>query len=131
MVEKEKVLMLIDGMALLYRGHFALIKSPRLTSGGMNTSAIFVFTNSVFDLLKRKRPTHIAVALDTPEPTHRHTLYKEYKAHRDVIPEDIVTAIKYLHRLCDALNIPLLTFVSRHQDLFHPVIIDVRKAKGP
>ncbi|MBD3421834.1 MAG: DNA polymerase I [Chitinivibrionales bacterium] len=109
MSETERKLVLIDGMALLYRGHFALINSPRLTFSGMNTSALFVFVNSIFDLVKRLNPSHLAVVFDDPKPTHRHKRYTEYKGHREDMPEDIAKAIPYLHQLCAALHIPLIS----------------------
>ena len=75
-------LFLLDGMALAYRAHFAMIRNPRVTSAGMNTSAIFGFLNTVQDIIKNREPTHLAVAFDTPEPTFRHKEYPEYKATR-------------------------------------------------
>ena len=101
-------LILIDGMALAYRGHFALIRNPRINSSGLNTSAAFVFLNAVLDLLKKEKPTHIAVALDTPEPTMRHEAYPEYKAQREAMPEDLAAILPYIERLCLAFNIPVL-----------------------
>ena len=97
-------LFLLDAMALIYRAHFALIRAPRYTSGGTCTSAVFGVANTVFDILKKEEPTHIAVAFDTPEPTHRHEEFPEYKAHRDTIPEDIVEQLPLVDRLFDALN---------------------------
>ena len=98
-------LFLLDGMALTYRAHFALIRSPRYTSGGLCTSAVFGVLNAVNDILKREEPTHIAVAFDTPEPTARHKEFPEYKAQRDAMPEDIAEQLPYIDRLMDALNI--------------------------
>ena len=71
-------LFLLDGMALVYRGHFALIRNPRMTSKGMNTSAVFVFANTLLDITQNQQPTHIAVAFDTAEPTFRHRIFPEY-----------------------------------------------------
>ena len=75
-------LFLLDALALIYRAHFALIRSPIFTKGGVNASALYGFTNSLVDLLKSREPTHIAVVFDTPEPTSRHKEYEEYKAQR-------------------------------------------------
>ncbi|MDB5154482.1 MAG: polymerase, partial [Mucilaginibacter sp.] len=66
-----KKLFLLDGMALIYRAHFALSKSPRFTSGGLNTSAVMGFTNTLLDVLKKEKPTHMAVVFDTEAPTER------------------------------------------------------------
>ena len=101
-------LFLLDGMALTYRAHFALIRSPRFTSGGLCTSAVFGIANTVLDILKREEPTHVSVAFDTSEPTQRHIEFPEYKAQRDAMPEDIATQLPYIDRLLDALNIHVI-----------------------
>lgn len=106
--DSPKRLFLLDGMALVYRAHYALIRSPRFTSGGVCTSAVFGITNSIFDLLKNWQPTHMAMALDSPEPTHRHAEFPEYKAQRDALPEDIGSQLPLVVRLMDALRIPIL-----------------------
>ncbi len=104
----EKRLVLIDGMALIYRAHFALIRSPRYTSTGKCTSAIFGFCNTLFDLLNREQPTHVAVAFDTEEPTHRHERFEAYKAQREEMPEDLAAQIPDVIRLLEAMHIPVL-----------------------
>ncbi len=105
---EPKHLFLLDGMALIYRAHFALIRSPRFTSGGTPTSAVFGITNTILDILSKHKPTHIAIAFDTAEPTHRHTEFPDYKANRDRLPEDIATQIPLVDRLMDAMNIPVI-----------------------
>ncbi|MCB1228088.1 MAG: DNA polymerase I [Verrucomicrobiales bacterium] len=102
-------LFLLDGMALLYRAHFAFVRSPIFTSDGVNTSALYGFTNTLLDILKNRQPTHLAVALDTSAPTPRHEIFPAYKAQREEMPEDIAASIPRLHRLLAALRIPLLT----------------------
>lgn len=106
-MERPK-LFLLDALALIYRAHFALIKNPRYTSGGLNTSAILGFTNSLLEVLNKEKPTHIGVAFDTAAPTQRHDTFADYKAHRQEVPEDILTAIPLTQRLLDALKIPVL-----------------------
>ncbi|GIW99036.1 MAG: DNA polymerase I [Pirellulaceae bacterium] len=101
-------LVLLDGMALVYRAHFAMIRSPRITSYGLCTSAIFGVLNTLLDVLRRENPTHIAVAFDTAEPTARHEEYAEYKAQREEMPEDIAAQLPYLDRLFEAFRIPVL-----------------------
>ncbi|MBL9115764.1 MAG: DNA polymerase I [Verrucomicrobiaceae bacterium] len=101
-------LFLLDGMALLYRAHFAFARSPILTSSGVNTSAVFGFVNTLLDIVNNQKPTHLAVALDTSAPTPRHEWFPAYKAQRDAMPEDLAAAIPMLKRLCAAMNIPLL-----------------------
>ncbi|MDB5144435.1 MAG: polA [Mucilaginibacter sp.] len=104
-----KKLFLLDGMALIYRAHFALSKSPRFTSGGLNTSAVMGFTNTLLDVLKKEKPTHMAVVFDTEAPTERHTDFEAYKAHREAMPEDLSAALPYIFRVVLGFNIPLIT----------------------
>jgi len=104
----SKRLFLLDGMALLYRAHFAFIKNPIRTSDGVNTSALYGFTNTLLDIIGNQQPTHLAVVLDTSAPTPRHDIFPEYKAQREEMPEDISTAIPLIHRLCLAMHIPLV-----------------------
>jgi len=101
-------LFLLDGMALVYRAHFALIRSPIFTSGRMNTSAIFGFANTLLELVQNQHPTHLAVAFDTSHPTFRHDVYPEYKANRDAMPEDLSLQIPAVKRLIEAFNIPVI-----------------------
>ncbi len=103
-----KKLFLLDAFALIYRAHFALSKNPRFTSGGLNTSAIMGFTNTLLEVLKKENPTHMAVVFDTAAPTERHIDFTEYKAHRQAMPEDLSTAIPYIVRLIEGFNIPVI-----------------------
>ena len=103
-----KKLFLLDAFALIYRAHFALSKNPRFTSGGLNTSAIMGFTNTLLEVLKKEQPSHIAVVFDTDAPTERHTDFTDYKAHRQAMPEDLATAIPYIVRLIEGFNIPVI-----------------------
>jgi DNA polymerase-1 len=104
-----KKLFLLDGMALMYRAHFALSKNPRFTSGGLNTSAVMGFTNTLLDVLKKEKPTHMAVVFDTDAPTERHTDFTAYKAHRQAMPEDLSAAMPYVIKLILGFNIPVIT----------------------
>ena len=104
-----KKLFLLDGMALVYRAHFALASRPIFTSKGTNTSALFVFTNTLLDVLQNQRPTHIAVAFDTDAPTDRHRVFPDYKIQREAMPEDIAWAMPHVHRLLEAFLIAILT----------------------
>jgi DNA polymerase-1 len=105
-IEPAPRLFMLDGMALVYRAHFGLSRSPRFTSGGLCTSAVFGMANTLLDIIKRESPTHLAVVFDTPEKTHRHELFAEYKAHREEMPEDLSRQIPYVFRLVEAFNIP-------------------------
>jgi len=104
----DKTLYLLDGMALVYRGHFAMIRNPRMTSKGLNTSTLFVFANTLLDILGNTQPSHLAVVFDTPEPTFRDEIYKEYKAQREKMPEDISGALPYIDQMCEAFNVPVI-----------------------
>ncbi|WP_044202011.1 DNA polymerase I [Flammeovirga sp. OC4] len=103
-----KKLFLLDGMALIFRAHFALIRNPRINSKGVNTSAPMGFVNSLLEILKKQNPTHIGVSFDLSGPTFRHEMYKEYKANRQETPEDISIAIPIVKKIVDAFNIPRL-----------------------
>ncbi|TWT76733.1 DNA polymerase I [Planctomycetes bacterium CA13] len=112
----EKKLFLLDGMALTYRAHFALMRSPRFTSGGICTSAVFGVLNTVLDLIKREQPTHLAVAFDTSEPTARHEAFPEYKAQREAMPEDISKQLPLMDRLFNALKITTIRMPGYEAD---------------
>jgi len=103
-----KSLYLLDGMALAYRAHFALIRSPIYTSKGFNTSAIFGFTATLIELMTKRQPSHMAVVFDTDVPTARHLLHPEYKAHREDMPEDLSAALPHLDRIAKAFGLPVL-----------------------
>jgi DNA polymerase-1 len=101
-------LFLLDGMALVYRAHFALMRNPIRNSAGVNTSALYGFTNTLLTLIEKERPHHLGVAFDTSAPTPRHELYPEYKAQREDMPEELAAAIPAVKRLCHAFGIPIL-----------------------
>ena len=103
-----KKLFLLDGMALIYRAHFALSKNPRFTSGGLNTSAVMGFTNTLLEVIRKEKPTHMAVVFDTEAPTERHTDFTAYKAHREAMPEDLSKALPYVVRLIEGFQIPVI-----------------------
>ncbi len=103
-----KKLFLLDAFALIYRAHFALSKNPRFTSGGLNTSAIMGFTNTLLEVLRKEKPSHMAVVFDTSAPTERHIDFTAYKAHRQAMPEDLSAAIPYIIRLIEGFNIPVI-----------------------
>ena len=95
-------------MALVYRAHFAFAKRPILTSAGVNTSALFGFANTLLEIQEKHRPSHIAAAFDTPEPTARHREYPAYKAQRETMPEALQAALPAVERLCEAFRIPII-----------------------
>jgi DNA polymerase-1 len=101
-------LFLFDGMALVYRAHFAFIANPIRNSKGMNTSAVFGFANILLSILEKEKPTHLGVAFDTSAPTPRHKIFPAYKAHRDKMPEELAAAIPIVKHLCEAFHIPVI-----------------------
>ena len=103
-----KRLFLLDGMALIYRAHFALIQSPIRNSKGINTSALYGFINTLLAILEKENPTHLGVAFDTSAPTPRHIRFPAYKAQRDEMPEELAAAIPHVKNLCRAFHIPVL-----------------------
>ena len=103
----RKKLFLLDAYALIFRAYYAFIKNPRITSTGVNTSAIFGFLLTLQEVLQKQKPTHIAVVFDHASPTFRHEMFKEYKANRNETPEDIKKAISYVKRLLEAYRIPV------------------------
>ena len=108
MSKPEKTLFLLDAMALIYRAHFAFSKNPRINSKGLNTGAPFGFTNSLYEIIEKRKPTHIGVAFDTSAPTFRHKEYSEYKAQREETPEDIKIGTPIVKDIVRAFNIPVL-----------------------
>ncbi len=109
MTEKDtNKLFLLDAYALIFRSYFAFARNPRVTSKGLDTSAIFGFTTTLMDLMKREKPSHLAVVFDVEGPTSRHETFPEYKANRDETPEGIKVAIPYIKTLLEAMNIPIV-----------------------
>lgn len=101
-------LFLIDAYALIYRSYYALIRSPRVNSKGLNTSAVMGFLNTLNEVLTKERPTHIGVAFDPAGPTFRHEAYPEYKAQREACPEDIKASVPIIKDMLMAFNIPVI-----------------------
>ncbi|MGB0455955.1 MAG: DNA polymerase I [Flavobacteriaceae bacterium] len=105
---QQKRLFLLDAYALIFRGYYAFIKNPRINSKGLDTSAILGFTNSLLDVIKRERPDHLAVCFDKGGSTDRLEVYPEYKANRDETPEGIKVAVPYIHKILEAMHIPIM-----------------------
>ena len=112
----QKRLFLLDAYALIFRGYFAFIKNPRITSTGLDTSAIMGFMNALMDVIKREKPDHLAVAFDKEGSTMRYELYQEYKAHRDETPDAIKIAVPYIQALLKAMHIPIIEVAGFEAD---------------
>ena len=116
----DKRLFLLDAFALIYRAFFAFAGNrtdkdgnpsggyTMVNSKGLNTSAVFGFTNTLLELLEKEKPTHIAVVFDVSGPTHREVEYTEYKANREAMPEDLRRSIPYIKKLIEGFKIPVL-----------------------
>ena len=111
-----KTLLLIDAYAMIYRAYYAFIRAPRMNSRGENTSAIFGFVVTFEDLLKRLKPSHIAVAFDPAGPTFRHEAFEQYKAQRQETPEDIRWAVPHIKQILEAMNVPVLEVAGYEAD---------------
>ena len=104
----KKRLFLLDAYALIFRGYYALIKNPRINSKGEDTSAIMGFMNSLFDVIKREKPDHLAVCFDKGGSTERTEIFPEYKANRAETPDAIRLAVPYIQDILKAMHIPVV-----------------------
>ena len=116
MPETQKRLFLLDAYALIFRGYYALIKNPRINSKGLDTSAIMGFMNSLFDVVKRERPDHLAVCFDRDGSEQRTEMYTEYKSNREDTPEPILAAIPYIEAILQAMHIPVVVLPGCEAD---------------
>ena len=103
-----KKLYLLDALALIYRAYYALIRTPRITSTGINTNAQFGFTNTLLEIIKKENPSHIAVCFDTHAPTERHIDFTDYKANREAAPEDLLSSLPHIKAIIEGFNIPVV-----------------------
>jgi DNA polymerase-1 len=113
---EDKRLYLLDAYALIYRAYYAFIRNPRITSKGFNTSAIFGFVNTLEELLRNQKPTHLAVVFDMPGGSMREKEFDYYKAHREETPEDIKAAFPWIRDIIKAYRIPILEAVGYEAD---------------
>lgn len=105
---KRETLFLIDSLGIAYRSYFAFIQNPLINSKGENTSAVFGFVNYLNKILEEQQPDYIAAVFDTDKPTFRHHAYKEYKATRNKMPDDMAASLGYLKEVVKAYNVPVL-----------------------
>lgn len=107
MEQEDKKLLLLDAFALIYRGYFAFSRNPIINSKGVDTSAIYGFTNTMVELIRKEKPSHIAVCFDLPSATTRHETFEGYKANREAMPDTIRESIPVIKEIIDAFNIPI------------------------
>ena len=112
----QKRLFLLDAFALIFRGYYALIKNPRINSKGMDTSAIMGFMNSLFDVIKREKPDHLAVCFDKGGSVERTEMFPEYKANRLETPDAIKIAVPYIQEILKAMHIPVVVLEGWEAD---------------
>jgi DNA polymerase-1 len=112
----SKKLFLLDALALIYRAYYALIRTPRITTTGINTNAQFGFTNTLLEIIKKENPTHIAVCFDTHAPTERHTDFTDYKANRQEAPEDLLSSLPHIKAIIEGFNIPVIEYDGYEAD---------------
>lgn len=115
-MSSEKKLFLLDAFALIFRAYYAFISRPIRNSKGVNTSAVFGFVNTLDEVLRKEKPTHIAVGFDPPAPTFRHQMFDAYKANREATPPDIIASVPYIKRLLEAYKIPILEYEGFEAD---------------
>ncbi|MEE9275791.1 MAG: DNA polymerase I [bacterium] len=108
MTKPARRIFLIDGSGYVFRAYYAMMRQRLSNSRGMPTGAVLSFTRMLLKVIRDKAPEYMAVAFDRPEPTFRHEMYPAYKANRDAAPEDLVTQIPFMHRVVEALRIPVL-----------------------
>lgn len=130
MSENNKKLFLLDAFALIYRAYFAFANNHRINSKGLNTSAVLGFTNTLLEVLKKEKPTHIAVVFDTPEPTVRHVEFTEYKANREEMPDDLRLAIPYIIKVIEGFNIPVIGMPGYEADDVIGTLAKMAEKKG-
>ncbi len=104
----RKRFFILDGYALLFRAHFALIRNPLITSYGLHTSALFGFVNQLLKIMKDENPDYFACAFDSKGKTFRHDMYEDYKANRPPMPEELQIQLPHLWEILEAMNIPVL-----------------------
>ncbi len=106
--ESDKKLFLLDAYALIFRAYYAFIRNPRINTKGMNTSAMFGFTNVLLDVLKNEKPSHLAVVFDPPEGNFRSETFADYKANREETPEDIRVSVPWIMKILKGFGVPII-----------------------
>lgn len=128
--DTDKKLFLLDAYALIFRAYYAFIRAPRINSKGMNTSAMFGFTNVLINIIQNEKPTHIGVCFDPPGGTFRHEEYPEYKANRDATPEDIKISVPWIIKIIEAFNIPIIMKEGFEADDVVGSLVKLSEAEG-
>ena len=125
-----KKIFLIDGMAILYRAHYAMINNPLTTQSGVHTSAIFGFFNIIFKILKEENPDYFLIAMDSKKPTFRHERYAEYKANRKQMPVELQEQIPIFYDILDKSNISMFKLDGFEADDILGTIVSLNRKKN-
>lgn len=112
----QKRLFLLDAYALIFRAYYAFIRNPIINSKGQNTSAIMGFMNSLFDVIRRERPDHLAVCFDKDGSEERTEMFEAYKANREATPEVIKESVPIIQEILRAMKIPVIELSGMEAD---------------
>lgn len=130
MAERKKKFVIIDAMALAYRGYFAFINRPLITSSGEPTSAVYGFLNQLIKILTDTKPDNVAVAFDSKEKTFRHDMYDKYKSTRAKMPEDMIPQLDRIREIVEALNFPLYILPGYEADDIIGAALKIAEKEG-
>ena len=108
MTQNKERLFIIDGMAQIYRAHFAMITNPLTTKDGKHTSVIYGFLNMLFKIIRDEKPDYLVIAMDSKSKTFRHDLFTDYKANRQKMPDEISYQIPILKEIINYLGVELI-----------------------
>jgi DNA polymerase-1 len=127
-LQRRPSLSLIDGSAYIYRAFFAL--PPLSNSKGIQTNAVYGFTTMLMKILRERKPDYVAVVFDEKGPTQRHEEYKDYKAQRPEMPQGMQTQIPYIHRVVEALGLPVVRRAGYEADDLIGTLSQQAEAQG-
>ena len=130
MPTKNKTFVIVDAMAMAYRAYFAFINRPLSTKNGEPTSAVYGFVTQLIKVLEDHKPDYMAVATDSKEKTFRHEKYKEYKATREEMPEDMIPQIGRIKQIVELMNIPLYIKPGYEADDIIGTAVKLAEKKG-
>lgn len=105
-MKNDRTLYLIDGSAYIYRAYHAIRNLTN--SKGLPTNAVFGFTRMLIKLIEDRSPEYAAMFFDAKGPTFRHEIYRDYKANRPPMPDDLSTQIPYIKEITHGFNIPVI-----------------------
>jgi len=129
-IKEDKRLFLLDAFALIYRAYYGFIKNPIRNSKGQETSAAYGFTNTLNELIRREKPTHIAVVFDSEGDTKRVEEHDFYKANREAMPDGIRSMLDYIKRIIAGFNVPMYSLTGYEADDIIGTIAKMKEKEG-